>query len=94
MKINDIGRVGAVQAYQQTNKVKNSGRTEFKKDNLQISREGRELLQAQKSDILNPVHRQEKVEAIREQVQAGTYQIDTKAVAGKLIEERPWLIGK
>ncbi len=94
MKINDIGRVGAVQAYQQANKVNNSKKAEIRKDNLQISREGQELLKAQKSDVLNPAHRQEKVDAIREQVQTGTYQVDARAVAGKLIEEQPWLLGK
>ncbi len=94
MKINDIGRVGAVKAYQQTTKIKNDSKAEAKKDELQISKAGQELLKAQRSDILNPAQRNGKIESIKEQVETGTYQIDSKAVAEKLSRAHPWLLEK
>ncbi|OEH86723.1 flagellar biosynthesis anti-sigma factor FlgM [Desulfuribacillus stibiiarsenatis] len=92
MKINDLGRVGAIQAYQKANKAQGAKKAEAKKDELQISKAGQELLQVQKSDILNPSSRAEKVERLKEQYESGTYQVNSKVVAEKMLQENSWLL--
>lgn len=85
MKINDVGRVGAIQAYKKTNKTKGSNKADAKRDELQISKAAQELLKVQKNDILNPAARAEKVERLKEQVESGTYHVESKAIADKMM---------
>ena len=91
MKINDIGRINAVNAYQKANKVKATNKTEQKRDELQISKAAQQMLKIQKSDVLNPTARSEKVENIKAQIEDGTYQVDAKAVAEKMLKDTSWL---
>ncbi|OEF97704.1 flagellar biosynthesis anti-sigma factor FlgM [Desulfuribacillus alkaliarsenatis] len=88
MKINDVGRIGAIQAYQKTNKTKASNKAEAKRDELQISKTAQELLKVQKNDILNPAARSEKVERLKEQVDNGTYNVESKAIAEKMLKPK------
>jgi negative regulator of flagellin synthesis FlgM len=91
MKINDIGRIGAVNAYQKANKVKEANKAELKRDELQISKAAQQMLKVQQNDVLNPAVRSEKVESIKAQIENGTYQVDAKAVAEKMLKDISWL---
>ncbi|WP_018749987.1 flagellar biosynthesis anti-sigma factor FlgM [Paenibacillus sanguinis] len=83
MKINESGRVGAINSYQrqiesQRNDSNNKAR---RKDEVSISTEAKELLKAQEGN-LSP-ERAERIEELKSQVSAGTYHVET----GKLVEK-------
>ncbi|MFT4414412.1 flagellar biosynthesis anti-sigma factor FlgM [Fredinandcohnia humi] len=76
MKINHFGPLGINPYKNQMNKVAATERS-TKADKVEISSAAKELLEA--SPIT--VARQEKVEALKKQVQSGTYKVDSEAVA-------------
>ncbi|MFD2671994.1 flagellar biosynthesis anti-sigma factor FlgM [Marinicrinis sediminis] len=86
MKINDVHRTGAVQRYQ-NQKAGTEGQATGKKgkakDSLQISEAAKELLQVRGSEHAN---RSEKMEALKEAVQSGQYQVDAEKVAEKMLQ--------
>lgn len=84
MKINDLGRVSNVNPYkktQETSKVSGEGKLRSK-DEVQISSEAKALLESQKTDL----HREEKIDALRRAVQDGTYNVDARQIAQKLLQ--------
>lgn len=91
MKINDIGRINAVNAYQKTNRVKSTNKTEQKRDDLQISKAAQEMLKVQKVDVLNAADRAEKVKSIKAQIENGTYNVDAKDIAEKMLKDQSWM---
>ncbi|MGO4888795.1 flagellar biosynthesis anti-sigma factor FlgM [Anaerobacillus sp. MEB173] len=54
-----------------------------KSDKVEISNEAKEMLSA---EVKVSKERQEKIDALREQVQSGNYKVDSKAVAQKFYE--------
>lgn len=84
MKINETGRINAMNPYQRSadaqrqEQMKKSSR----KDEVSISDEAIQLLQAQNSG--NDVERALKIDSLKQQVSAGTYQVDAAKLAEKL----------
>lgn len=85
MKINETGRVGAINNYQrqiesQRNELDRKAR---RKDEVSISAEAKELLQAQ--GVGNDPERTDRIADLKSQVSTGTYQIDAGKLAEKLV---------
>ncbi|AIQ38216.1 MULTISPECIES: flagellar biosynthesis anti-sigma factor FlgM [Paenibacillus] len=84
MKINETGRINAINPYQRSadaqrqEQMKKSSR----KDEVSISDEAIQLLQAQNSG--NDAERALKIDSLKQQVSAGTYQVDAAKLAEKL----------
>lgn len=83
MKINETGRIGAINNYQRQIE---SGRKESdnkarRKDEVSISTEGMELLKAQEGT--QDLARAGRIEELKSQVSSGTYHVD----AGKLVDK-------
>lgn len=88
MKINDIGRIGAINNYQRQVESHRQGGSQKsrRKDEVSFSAEAMELLKAQNnSDVANTQDsgRARYIENLKSQVSEGTYQVD----AGKLAEK-------
>ncbi|MDX8363818.1 flagellar biosynthesis anti-sigma factor FlgM [Cytobacillus sp. IB215665] len=77
MKINQFGVSGINPYKQQLNKLDTIKKNNTMKDKLEISSAAKELQET--TDI--EAARQEKVEAIKQQVDSGTYTINREAVA-------------
>ncbi|GGA43719.1 flagellar biosynthesis anti-sigma factor FlgM [Paenibacillus physcomitrellae] len=84
MKINDIGRLGAVNSYQRT--ADHQRQIEDKKikrqDQVSISNEALELLKS-KDKATDPA-KAEKIQDLKAQVASGTYQVEAGKIAEKL----------
>lgn len=81
MKINDTNRIGTFNPYarnQAANSYGKSGKKSMGKDEVQISAEAKELLDAREPD------RQKRIEELKQAVSAGTYQVDARKLAEKL----------
>ena len=85
MKINETGRINAINPYQRTaelqkqEQIKKSAR----KDEVSISDEAIQLLKAQNSSKID-TERSNKIESLKQQVSAGTYQVDAAKLAETL----------
>ncbi|MFI2857111.1 flagellar biosynthesis anti-sigma factor FlgM [Paenibacillus sp. JSM ZJ436] len=85
MKINETGRVGGVHAYQrniESHKQEDTKKT-WKKDELSISAEAMEMLQAQGKT--QDIGRAKKIQDLKAQVDAGTYQVEADKLAERLL---------
>lgn len=85
MKINETGRVGAVQSYQrnmETNRQEQQNKPR-RKDEVSISTEAMEMLQAQ--ERAGDPARLQKIQSLKEQVSSGTYNVDADKLAEKLL---------
>lgn len=84
MKINETGRIGAINNYQrQAETHRLEDRKAKRKDEVSISDTAKELLKAQQGG-LDPV-RAQRIEDLKSQVSAGTYRVDADKVAEKLV---------
>ncbi|AHD03984.1 anti-sigma-28 factor, FlgM family [Paenibacillus larvae subsp. larvae] len=82
MKINDTNRVGAFNPYARNQAASShgtSGKKSMGKDEVQISAEAKELLDAREPE------RQKRIEELKQAVSAGTYQVDARKLAEKLL---------
>ncbi|MBO9608526.1 MAG: flagellar biosynthesis anti-sigma factor FlgM [Paenibacillaceae bacterium] len=88
MKINETGRIGAVQQIRRHD-AKLAGMADRKKmkDEVQISPEAKELLGARGAASAQPVSeaRRQLVEQLKHSVSAGTYSVDPRTVAERLL---------
>ena len=85
MKINESGRVGAVQSYQrnlETHRQEDTKKSQ-RKDEVAISAEAMEMLQAQ--GRTQETDRAKRIQELKAQVAAGTYQVDADKLADKLL---------
>ncbi|MFS0864958.1 flagellar biosynthesis anti-sigma factor FlgM [Fredinandcohnia sp. 179-A 10B2 NHS] len=76
MKINQFGSVGMNPYKKQMSKIAETEKT-TKTDKVEISSAAKQLQET--SPIV--VARQQKVEALKQQVQSGTYKVDSESVA-------------
>jgi negative regulator of flagellin synthesis FlgM len=86
MKINESGRLSSIQAYRNGAQSKGASTDvngkAAKKDNVRISAEAMELLQAQR---MSAGQKSERIEQLKQSVQAGTYQVSAEQLAEKLL---------
>ena len=92
MKITDVKGLGVEElAAQQAERVKNSqgeappAKSGGGMDVIQLSPQSRMMQKASEVVYQTPEVRPEKVAAVQDAVQEGTYQVDTKKVANKVI---------
>lgn len=80
MKINDVNRLGAIQQYQRKAGAPSGSRVNQRnnKDEVQISAEAKELLGAGQL-------RTERLDELKQSVQEGTYHVDARKIAEKLL---------
>ncbi|UQZ33850.1 flagellar biosynthesis anti-sigma factor FlgM [Paenibacillus sp. PK3_47] len=85
MKINETGRIHGVNPYQRSAEAQRQDQMKktTRKDEVSISDEAIKLLQAQNSSKVD-TDRSAKIESLKQQVSAGTYQIDAAKLADKL----------
>lgn len=92
MKINETNRVSAINPYQRAAEAKavtNDKKTN-RKDEVSISPEAMEMLQANSTQASANAERAQKIQSLKEQVSSGTYNVDAGALADKLL---PFLKG-
>lgn len=85
MKINGTNRVNPVnpyKSYQDQLQADGTGKKSKKKDELVISNEAKELLGTQTQGVEQS---REKLEALKQAVDSGTYQVDARKLAEKLL---------
>jgi negative regulator of flagellin synthesis FlgM len=84
MKINETGRINAMNPYQRSADAQRQEhmKKSSRKDEVSISDEAIQLLQAQNSG--NDAERALKIDSLKQQVSAGTYQVDAAKLAEKL----------
>jgi negative regulator of flagellin synthesis FlgM len=80
MKINNIGRF-QVNPYKKQMEAQHVEKT-TKKDKVEISSEAKELLAENKISA----EREQKVDAIKKQVQSGEYKVEPNTIAKKMID--------
>jgi negative regulator of flagellin synthesis FlgM len=85
MKINETGRINAINPYQRNaeSQRQEQMKKSTRKDEVSISTEAMKLLQAQNSGKID-AERSLKIESLKQQVSAGTYQVDAAKLAEKL----------
>ncbi|CAH1209597.1 hypothetical protein PAECIP111892_03263 [Paenibacillus auburnensis] len=85
MKINETGRINPINPYQRNAEAQRQDQTKksTRKDEVSISDEAIKLLQAQKSGTIDSA-RADKIQSLKQQVSAGTYQVDAAKLAETL----------
>ncbi|OBZ07904.1 flagellar biosynthesis anti-sigma factor FlgM [Bacillus sp. FJAT-27264] len=85
MKINETGRINAINPYQRSaeSQRQEQMKKNSRKDEATFSDEALKLLQAQNSSKVD-ADRAVKIESLKQQVSAGTYQVDAAKLAEKL----------
>jgi len=82
MKINETQRIGAINQYKRLAEghvAPGSDKRIKKRDQVEISPEAKELLEAQSTAS------KERIEELRQSVDAGTYHVDAHRIAEKLL---------
>lgn len=83
MKINETGRVGAVNSYQKHNGQHiNATNKKKQTDQVQISSEAKEL---QSMNLAQSSEHAAKLNSLKQQVQTGTYRVEAGKIAEKLL---------
>ncbi|WP_342563317.1 flagellar biosynthesis anti-sigma factor FlgM [Paenibacillus sp. FSL R7-0345] len=85
MKINETGRISPINPYQRNAEVQRQEQIKksTRKDEVSISDEAIKLLQAQNNGKVD-TDRASKIESLKQQVSAGTYQVDAAKLADSL----------
>jgi len=80
MKIQDINSAGAIRQYRRNVELHSDrvGRKEAARDEVRISEEAKGLLEADQERV-------ERIQELKRSVQAGTYHVDARKVAEKLL---------
>lgn len=86
MKINENQRISAVNPYKKTgdtNLAQAAGKKNKPKDQVEISAEAKELLDAQGNARTEELTR--RIEELKSSVASGTYHVDSQKIAEKLL---------
>jgi negative regulator of flagellin synthesis FlgM len=86
MKINENGRIGAVNPYKKAGEATSAqaaGKKGKVKDQVEISAEAKELLGA--SGSVRTEEQSLRIESLKNLVSSGTYHVDAKKIAEKLL---------
>jgi negative regulator of flagellin synthesis FlgM len=86
MKINDSQRIGSVNPYKKagdSHATSAAGKKNKPKDQVEISSEAKELLGAQATNRTD--EQIKRLEELRDSVSTGTYHVDAKKIAEKLL---------
>ncbi|WP_019534902.1 flagellar biosynthesis anti-sigma factor FlgM [Paenibacillus ginsengihumi] len=86
MKVNGPSRIGAINQYSKQQETPNpaaAGKKGSKKDQVEISNEAKELLGTMRSSEASKVSA-ERIEELKNAVEAGTYKVDARALAEKI----------
>ncbi|GAK41263.1 flagellar biosynthesis anti-sigma factor FlgM [Paenibacillus shunpengii] len=85
MKINESGRIGAINSYSRN--IESGQQTENKKskrkDEVSISPEAMEMLKQQEQ--VNSSERAQRIQELKQQVASGTYKVDTEQLAERMM---------
>ncbi|RCW58653.1 flagellar biosynthesis anti-sigma factor FlgM [Halanaerobium sp. ST460_2HS_T2] len=84
MKINNI-QAGKINQYYKQMQQKQTEKKQAKDDSTQISAKAKEIMTARAELKEMPQLREEKVAALKEKVQSGNYQVDSKKLAAKIL---------
>lgn len=84
MKINNI-QAGKINQYYKQMQQNKTERKQKKDDSAQISAEAKEIMTAKAELKEMPQTREEKVAALKQEVQSGNYQVDSKKLAAKIL---------
>lgn len=87
MKINETQRLSAIHSYHKNrDNISEPGikRKEKRRDEVQISSEAKELLGTQRNSGTGSATKQ-RLEELRQSVSAGTYHVDARKIAEKLL---------
>ena len=84
MKINNI-QAGKINQYYKKLQQKQTEKSGSKNDSTQIFAKAKEIMTARAELKEIPKIREEKVAALKEKVQSGNYQVDSKKLAAKIL---------
>ena len=84
MKINNI-QAGKINQYYKKMQQKQTEKKQTKDDSTRISAKAKEIMTARAELKEMPQIREEKVAALKERVQSGNYQVDSKKLAAKIL---------
>lgn len=84
MKINNI-QAGKINQYYKQLQQKQTEKTKTQNDSTQISAKAKEIMTARAELKEMPQVREEKVAALKDKVQSGNYQVDSKKLAAKIL---------
>jgi negative regulator of flagellin synthesis FlgM len=84
MKINNI-QAGKINQYYKQMQQKQTEKKQNKDDSTQISAKAKEIMTARAELKKMPQVREGKIAALKEKVQSGNYQVDSKKIAAKII---------
>ena len=84
MKINNI-QAGKINQYYKQLQQKQTEKSKTQNDSTQISAKAKEIMTARAELKKMPQVREEKVAALKEKVQSGNYQVDSKKLAAKIL---------
>ncbi|OGX68587.1 MAG: flagellar biosynthesis anti-sigma factor FlgM [Paenibacillus sp. RIFOXYA1_FULL_44_5] len=84
MKVNGMPPVGGINPYnrQQNLHAEQTGKTKKRKDEIEISSEAKEMLDAK---AVQTEGRQQTIQDLQKSVQTGTYHVDARKIAEKML---------
>ncbi|MCM3338728.1 MULTISPECIES: flagellar biosynthesis anti-sigma factor FlgM [unclassified Paenibacillus] len=83
MKINETQRLGAIHTYQKQQAMNRASQKPSRKDELIISTEAKEMLDAQ--NRVQDTGRSERLAELKHAVATGTYHVESDKIAEKLL---------
>lgn len=86
MKINNI-QAGKINQYYKQMQQKQTDKKQNKDDSTQISAKAKEIMTARTELKKMPQIREEKVAALKKEVQTGNYQLKSKTLAAKILNK-------
>ncbi|RCW48213.1 flagellar biosynthesis anti-sigma factor FlgM [Halanaerobium sp. MA284_MarDTE_T2] len=86
MKINDL-KAGRINQYYKIVQQQAENKDKADNDKMQISDRAKEIASAKKALKKSPAIREEKVAEIKAKINAGSYEVDSKKLAQKMLNQ-------